>query len=216
MNVTRILLVDDHTILRAGLRSLLSAYPDFDVVGEAGDGEDALALVGRLKPDVVIMDIAMPRVNGLVATRLIMQAYPNTRILILTQYDSKDYVLPLLYAGAAGYVLKQTVDTELVTAIRAVAEGESFLYPPVAKLVLAAYLQGAAAKSHDPYEHLTQREREVLIMVAQGRSSREIASLLHLSPNTVDVHRSRMMQKLDLHGIAGVSAYAVRRGLTGK
>lgn len=215
MTVTRILLVDDHAILRAGLRALLASHSDLQVVGEAANGAEAFARVNELKPDVVVMDIAMPGVNGLVATRQILEAHPETRILILTQYDNKEYVLPLLRLGAAGYVLKQTVDTDLVTAIRAVARGESFLYPPVAKMVLDAYLEEPRQTSDDPYSQLTEREREVLVFVAQGKSTREIAGVLHISPNTVDVHRARLMQKLDLHSIAEVSAYAVRRGLVG-
>lgn len=213
MSAIRILLVDDHTILRAGLRSLLSDYPDFQVVGEAADGAEALTRVNELKPDVVVMDIGMPGVNGLVATRQILQAHPETRILILTQYDNKEYVLPLLKLGAAGYVLKQSVDTELVTGIRAVARGESYLYPPIAKIMLEAYRDDAAANSGDPYTELSDREREILVLVAQGRSTREMAEVLHISPNTVDVHRARLMRKLDLHSVAEISAFAVRRGL---
>lgn len=212
----RVLIVDDHTILRAGLRSLLSAYPDIKVVGEAGDGTEALARVNELEPHVVVMDIAMPGVNGLVATRQILQAHPKTKILILTQYDNAEYVLPLMKVGAAGYVLKQSVDTDLVAGIRAVARGESFLHPSVAKVVLNAYLQESSSGGEDPYTQLTAREREVLILVAQGHSTREIAGLLNISPNTVDVHRAHMMQKLDLHNVAEISAYAVRHGLNVK
>jgi DNA-binding NarL/FixJ family response regulator len=215
MSVIRVLLVDDHAILRAGLRALLSAYSDLKVVGEAANGVEALARVAELTPDVVTMDIAMPGVNGLVATRQILQAHPKTKILILTQYDNKEYVLPLMKIGAAGYVLKQAVDTDLVTAIRAVARGESFLHPSVAKVVLDAYLQDSTAGSDDPYSQLTEREREVLILVAQGHSTREIAETLHISPNTVDVHRAHLMRKLDLHSIAEISTFAVRRGLLG-
>jgi DNA-binding NarL/FixJ family response regulator len=215
VSAIRVLLVDDHAILRAGLRALLSAYPDLKVVGEAANGEAALARVNELKPDVVVMDIAMPGVNGLVAAREILQARPKTRILILTQYDNKEYVLPLMRIGVAGYVLKQAVDTDLVAGIRAVANGESFLHPSVAKVVLNAYLQESTPASDDPYEQLTDREREILILVAQGHSTREIAKLLRISPNTVDVHRAHMMQKLDLHNVAEVSAYAAQRGLLG-
>ncbi|MBI4671503.1 MAG: response regulator transcription factor [Chloroflexi bacterium] len=215
MSSTRILLVDDHAILRAGLRALLAAYPDLEVVGEAADGAAALAGVNELKPDVVVMDIAMPGMNGLVATRQILQINPATKILILSQYDNKEYVLPLLRLGAAGYVLKQAVHTDLVTAIRVVARGESFLYPPIAKTVLDAYLHEPRGDVEDAYNQLTEREREVLILIAQGRSTREIAEQLHLSPNTVDVHRARLMQKLDLHSIAALTTYAVRRGLVG-
>ncbi len=214
MNLIRILLVDDHAILRAGLRALLAAHSDMEVVGEAGDGEQALLRVNELRPDVVVMDIAMPGVNGLVATREIMQAHPQTKILILTQYDNKEYVLPLLKVGAVGYVLKQAVDVDLVAAIRAAARGEAFLQPAIAKLVLNAYLDGQSpGASQDPYNTLTEREHEVLILVAQGRSTREIAETLHLSPNTVDVHRTRLMQKLGLHNVAEIGAYAARRGL---
>ncbi len=213
MSGIRILLADDHTILRAGLRSLLSDYPDFEVVGEAADGAEAVARVNELKPDVVVMDIGMPGVNGLIATRQILDTRPETRILILTQYDNKEYVLPLLKLGAAGYVLKQTVDTELVTSIRAVARGESFLYPPIAKIILDAYRTDAEATSGDPYLELSDREREILVLVAQGHSTREMAEMLHISPNTIDVYRARLMRKLDLHNIAEISAFAVRRGL---
>lgn len=209
----RVLLVDDHAILRAGLRALLSAYPDVTIVGEAADGAEAFTRVHELKPDVVVMDIAMPGVNGLVAARQILQSHPKTKILILTQYDNKEYVLPLMRVGAAGYVLKQAVDTDLVAGIRAVARGESFLYPSVAKVVLDAYLQESSASSDDPYTQLTAREREVLILVAQGHSTREIADMLHISSNTVDVHRAHLMQKLDLHNVAELSAFAMRHGL---
>ena len=215
MSAIRILLVDDHAILRAGLRALLAAYPDLTVVGEAGDGAEALLRVNELKPDVVAMDIAMPGINGLTATRQILEAYPTTKILILTQYGNKEYVLPLLEAGAMGYVLKQAVDTDLVSAIRAVARGESFLYPPVAKQVLDAYLKEPRA-SGDAYMLLTKREREILILIAQGHTTRWIAEQLHISPNTVDVHRARLMQKLDLHNVAELSTFAARRGLVGE
>jgi two-component system, NarL family, response regulator NreC len=213
MSLIRILLVDDHAILRAGLRSLLADYADMEVVGEAGDGATALERVNELKPDVVVMDVAMPGMNGLTATRQISQDHPEIKILILTQYSNREYVLPLLRAGASGYVLKQAVDTELVTAIRAVARGESFLYPPVAKLVLEAYLKDPTGASDDPYMGLTEREREILVHVARGRSTREIAEMLHISPNTVDVHRARLMQKLELHNVAEITSFAVRRGL---
>lgn len=209
----RILLVDDHAILRAGLRALLANYSDLQVVGEAGDGAAALVSVNELKPDIVVMDVAMPGMNGLTATRQIVETRPQTKILILTQYSNKEYVLPLLKAGAGGYVLKQAVDTDLVTAIRAVAQGESFLYPPVAKLVLEAYLQAPNGGAEDPYGQLTDREREILVLVARGMTTREIAEVLHISPNTVDVHRARLMQKLDLHSVAEIASFAVRHGL---
>jgi DNA-binding NarL/FixJ family response regulator len=186
------------------------------VVGEAGDGEEAIAQVNELGPDVVVMDIAMPGMNGLIATRQILESRPETRILVLTQHSNKEYVLPLLRIGVAGYVLKQAVDTDLVAAIRAVVRGDSFLYPPVAKTVLQAYLQDPRRENDDPYMALTEREREVLILVARGRTTREIAEILHVSPNTVDVHRSRLMRKLGLHNVAELSVYAARRGLLGE
>jgi two-component system, NarL family, response regulator LiaR len=215
MSGIRVLLVDDHAILRAGLRALLAAHSDIKVVGEAGNGEEAIARVNELKPDVVVMDIAMPGINGLVATRQILETHPKTQVLILTQYDNKEYVLPLVRVGAAGYVLKQAVDVDLVAAIRAVARGESFLHPSVAKVVLDAFLRDSSSQSDDPYTQLTEREREILILVAQGHPTREIAEMLHISRNTVDVHRAHLMQKLDLHNVSEISAYAVRRGLLG-
>jgi two-component system, NarL family, response regulator LiaR len=213
MSAIRVLLVDDHAILRAGLRALLAAYTDIEVVGEAADGTEAIARVGELAPQVVVMDIAMPGVNGLIATRQILHAHPKTKVLILTQYDNKEYVLPLMKVGASGYILKQAVDTDLVAGIRAVARGESFLHPSVAKIVLDAYMQDSASDAKDPYSLLTAREREIFILVAQGHPTREIAEMLHISPNTVDVHRAHMMAKLDLHNIAEISAYAVRHDL---
>jgi two-component system response regulator NreC len=211
MSKISVLLVDDHAILRAGLRALLETYPDIEVVGEAGDGEEAICQVRKLRPDVVLMDVAMPGMNGLAATRHILTENPHARVLILTQYGNKEYVLPLLQAGASGYVLKQAADTDLITAIRAVQQGQAFLYPPVAKLLLEAYV--SPQESTDPYERLTPREREVLIFIAQGYTNREIADILHISPKTVDVHRMRLMRKLDLHSVAEITRYAIRRGL---
>jgi len=211
MSKISVLLADDHVILRAGLRALLETYPDIEVIGEAGDGEEAIRKVRELRPDVVLMDVAMPGMNGLVATRYILEQSPTTQVLILTQYGNKEYVLPLLQAGASGYVLKQAADTDLITAIRTVYRGESFLYPPIAKMVLDAYVSGE--ERTDPYERLTPREREVLVLIAQGYTNPEIAKILHLSPKTVDVHRTRLMQKLDLHSVAELTRYAIHHGL---
>jgi len=174
-------------------------------------GKEAIRKVRKLRPDVVLMDVAMPGMNGLVATGYILEQSPTTQVLILTQYGNKEYVLPLLQAGASGYVLKQAADTDLVTAIRTVYRGESFLYPPIAKMVLDAYVSGE--ERIDPYETLTPREREVLVLVAQGHTNPEIAEILHLSPKTVDVHRTRLMQKLDLHNVAELTRYAILHGL---
>lgn len=211
MSKIRVLLVDDHAILRAGLRALLETYPDIEVVGEANDGSEAIEQVRKLRPDVVLMDVAMPGMNGLIATRYIREENPATKVLILTQYGNKEYVLPLLEAGASGYVLKQAADTDLIKGIRSVHCGDSFLYPPIAKMLLEAYVSEEQAT--DPYETLTPREREILVLVARGYSNREIADILHISPKTVDVHRTRFMKKLDLHSVAEVTRYAIRRGL---
>ncbi|NOZ73250.1 MAG: response regulator transcription factor [Chloroflexi bacterium] len=207
----KVLLVDDHAILRAGLRSLLSTYDDIEVVGEAGGGEEAIQKVRELEPDVIVMDVHMPGMNGLIATRYILEEHPDARILMLTQYGNKEYVLPLLEAGAAGYVLKQAADTDFIKGIHAVYEGNSYLYPPIAKLVLDALMSGQDAS--DPDQILTPREREVLILVAQGRTNSQIAKILHISPKTVDVHRTHTMNKLGLHNVAEIVRYAVRRHL---
>jgi two-component system response regulator NreC len=207
----RVLLVDDHAILRAGLRSLLNTYDDIEVVGEASNGMEAIQMVRELQPDVIVMDVMMPEMNGLIATRYILEENPDARILMLTQYGNKEYVLPLLEAGAAGYVLKQAADTDFVKGIHAVYEGNSYLYPPIAKLVLDALMAGE--DTSDPDKVLTPREREVLILVAQGYTNSEIAEILFISPKTVDVHRTRMMNKLDLHNVAEIVRYAVRRHL---
>ena len=207
----RVLLVDDHAILRAGLRSLSATYDDIEVVGEASDGEEAIRKVRELDPDVIVMDVQMPGMNGLIATRYIMEEHPDARILMLTQYGNKEYVLPLLEAGAGGYVLKQAADTDFIKGIHAVYEGNSYLYPPIAKLVLDALMTGEDAS--DPERMLTPREREVLILVAEGYTNSEIADILFISPKTVDVHRTRMMNKLDLHSVAEIVHYAVRRHL---
>ena len=211
MSKIRVLLVDDHAILRAGVRAMLQTYSDVEVVGEAGDGEEAISQVRQLRPDVVVMDVGMPGMNGLVATRYILEENPDTKVLILSQYGNKEYVLPLLEVGAAGYVLKQAADTDLIKAIRAVYHGDSFLYPPVARMVMEAYISNK--ETVDSYESLTPREREVLVLVAQGCSNREIGDVLHISSKTVDVHRTRLMKKLDLHHVTDVTRYAIRRGL---
>ena len=209
----RILIVDDHTILRAGIRALLELYPDMQVVGEAGDGETALLRCRELQPDVVLMDIAMPGMNGLAATRQLVESCPHSRVLILTQHENKEYILPALKVGAAGYILKRAADTELVTAIRAVAAGKSYLDPNVTGVVVEGLRQRRAAAPEDPYETLSDREREVLLLLAQGRILREIGETLHLSPKTVDFHRANVMEKLGLKSRTELVQYAMRRGL---
>ena len=212
MMAIRVLLVDDHTIFREGVRALLSGYDDIEVVGEAADGREAINKVNQLRPDVVLMDIAMPGLGGLEATLELRKLQPESRVLILTQYDNREYVFPILKAGAAGYVLKHAAATDLVSAIRAVYAGGSFLHPAVAKTVLDRYLT-QQQPSEDPYESLSDRETQVLRLVAEGRTNREIAELLMLSIKTVMGHRANMMEKLGIHNRTELVKYAIRHGL---
>ncbi len=212
----RVLLVDDHAILREGVHALLSRESDLTVVGEAGDGQEALELVPRLRPDVVIMDIVMPRMNGLEATKRIRERYPDVRVLILSMYDDHEYVVEIIQAGASGYVLKRVVTEDLVRAIHAVHAGDSFLYPPIAAKLVGDYLRvtkGEQAAANVFGEALTAREREVLKLIADGNSNQEIARQLGLSRKTVDSHRANAMRKLDLHDVTGVVKYAIRTGM---
>ncbi len=209
----RLLLVDDHAILREGLRALLSYYPDVEVVGEAGDGAEAIESVERLAPDVILMDIAMPGMNGLEATRRIREKHPEAHILVLTQYDDQRYVIPFLKAGVSGYVVKRALGSDLIDAVRAVARGESFLYPSVASTVLEE-LRQPAAEEVSGENALTPREREILQRVAAGETSRQIALALNLSAKTVEWHRGNLMNKLGLRSVAELVRYAVEHGLT--
>ena len=208
----RVMLADDHAILRSGLRALLNAEPDIEVVGEAADGQEAVALAERLRPDVVVMDIAMPRLDGLQATRQIAARLPQTRVLALTMHAEEQYLLQVLEAGGAGYVLKRSADDELLEAIRIVRRGEVYLYPSAAKMLLEAYRR--SDRSGESREHaLTEREEEVLKLTAEGYSNTEIAGRIYLSPKTVDTYRQRIMEKLGLHHRAELVRYALDRGL---
>ncbi|HET6475549.1 MAG TPA: response regulator transcription factor [Thermoleophilia bacterium] len=210
----KVLLVDDHAILREGVHALLAREPDILVVGEAGDGQEALEQVPRLKPDVVIMDIVMPRMNGLEATRLIAERHPKSRVLILSMYDDHEYVVQIIQAGASGYVLKRVVTEDLVRAIHEVHAGGSFLYPPIAAKLIGDYLKVTKGERRNgPGEPLTAREREVLKLIADGHTNHAIAEQLGLSRKTVDSHRSNAMRKLDLHDVTEVVKYAIRTGL---
>jgi DNA-binding NarL/FixJ family response regulator len=212
MGTIKVLVVDDHAILREGIRALLSLYPDIEVVGEAGDGLEAIAKVRQLAPDIVLMDIAMPGLGGLEATLEIHKQNPGSRVVILTQHDDSEYIFPILKAGASGYVLKKAVGTELVAAIRAVHEGGSFLYPSVATAVIEGYIQrGEDAESS--YDRLTDREKQVLKLIAEGRSNREIGEMLSVSVKTVIAHRANLMEKLDIHNRTELVKYAIRKGL---
>ncbi len=214
MSKLRVLLVDDHPVVRLGLRALLESEPDMEVVGEAGNGAEAVTRTQELKPDIVIMDISMPEMDGLEATRRIRALDPDTHVLILTVHAQERYLFPVLKAGAAGYVLKSTVDTELVNAIRVVAQGGAFLYPSATRMVLEDYLnrlqQGEVG---DTYEQLSDREREVLKLIALGYTAGEIAEKLVLSPKSIETYRTRIMQKLNLHSRAALVQYALARGL---
>lgn len=209
----RVLLVDDHTILREGIRALLALSKDMEVVGEAADGQAGLEQVAELQPDVVLMDIAMPGLDGLEATRRIKDRHRSVKVLILTQHENREYVFPILKAGADGYVLKKAAGTELVSAIRAVHEGGTFLYPSVARTVVEDYLRPDGTVGDRRHPKLTDREIEVLKLVAEGRGNQEIADMLCLSVKTVTGHRTNIMEKLDIHSRTELVKYAIRTGL---
>jgi NarL family two-component system response regulator LiaR len=212
---TRIVLADDHAILREGIRALLEDQPDMIVVGEAADGRRAVELARELSPDIIVMDIGMPLLNGLEATRQIKRDYPQVAVLVLTMHDNEEYVSQILAAGAAGYVLKRAASSELVTAIRAVAAGQSYLSPAVTRLLIEGYIgrQLAAPGVVDPFDTLTAREREVLQLVAEGHTNSQIAKLLSISLKTVKAHRSNLMQKLGLHDRGELIKVAIQRGI---
>jgi DNA-binding NarL/FixJ family response regulator len=208
----RVLLADDHGILRAGLRALLGNEPDIEVIGEAADGEEAVAQTVALDPDVVVLDIAMPRLDGLEATRRIRDRGLRAKVLILTVHAEERYLLPVLRAGGAGYVLKSGADTDLLDAIRTVARGDAFLYPGATRLLLAEYL-GQEGDPRDRSRALSERERQVLALTAEGYSAQEIGERLILSPKTIETYRERAMQKLGLRRRADIVHYALRSGL---
>jgi DNA-binding NarL/FixJ family response regulator len=215
MRKIRVLIADDHAVLRDGLHALLSLYEDVEVVGMAKDGLEAVEKSVEMKPDVVLMDIAMPRLGGLEAALELRQRKLPTKVLVLTQYDNKEYVFQMLKAGAAGYILKKAAGTELVSAIRAVHEGDSFLYPSAAKAVVDRYLgNGKEDEDERRLDQMSDREKEVLKLLAEGRSNREIADLLCLSVKTVMSHRANLMEKLDIHNRTELVKFAIRAGLT--
>ncbi len=213
MNKMRILIVDDHAIVREGLRTLLEAQPDIEVVGEATDGEEAVNKTQEIQPDIVLMDITMPGMNGLEATRQIKQKNPDAKILVLTMHEGDEYFFKFLDAGASGYFIKGGSSTELISALRAVWNGDVFLYPTMAKKLLSDYLQRVKTGSNkESYDGLTNREREVLKLIAEGYTNQEISERLVLSVTTVQTHRAHIMAKLGLHGPTELVKYALRRG----
>lgn len=211
MDKIKVLLVDDHAIMRDGIRALLSLRDDIEIVGEAADGEGAIAKTLELSPDVIVMDIAMPGMDGLEAARRIKKQNPSVKILFLTQYDSREYVVSAVKVGASGYIPKRALGSELISAIRAVYRGDSFLHPTAATALIEDYRQQTSVA--DPYEQLTPRERQILKLIAEGRTSREIAGQLFISIKTVLGHRTKLMSKLGLHNRADLVKYALRKGL---
>jgi two-component system response regulator NreC len=204
------MLVDDHAILRDGIRALISLHDDVEIIGESCDGKEAVEKALELEPDVVIMDITIPGMDGLEVTRRIKKKNAKIRILVLTQHDDKEYVLSSIKAGAAGYVPKKAMGSELVSAIRAVHRGESFLYPSAAAALIDDYRQQAEV---EPYDRLTAREKEILTLIADGHSSRKIAEMLFISFKTVQGHRTKIMDKLDIRNRVELIKYAIRKGL---
>jgi two-component system, NarL family, response regulator NreC len=210
----RILLADDHTIVRQGLRKILEAQPEWTVVAEASDGRDTVRLAIDVQPDVVILDIGMPRLNGIEATRQIARRLPSVGIVILSMHSDETYILQALQAGARAYLLKDSADTDLIHGVNAAAAGKSFFSPVVARVMLDDYLRHLSQKgSVDRFDALSEREREVFQLIAEGHSNKEIADLLSVSPSTVDTHRTHILQKLDVHSTAELVLYAVRRGV---
>ena len=210
----RILLGDDHTLVRQGVRKILETRADWSVVAEAGDGRDAVSKALQLEPDVAILDIGMPLLNGIEATRQITRKSPDVHVLIVSMHADEAYIIQALKAGAKGYMLKDSADSDLIRGVAAIAAGKSFFSPAAAKVMLDDYLRHLAVKGiADRYESLSEREREIFQLVAEGRSNKEVAELLSVSPATVETHRAHILQKLDVHNTAELVLYAVRRGV---
>jgi len=214
MQKIRVLVVDDHTIVRDGISALLALAGDIEVVGEATNGNEALKMVSELHPDVVLMDIAMPIMGGLEATRRISKEYPKTKVLVITQHDDKEYVFPVLESGASGFISKAGASSELASGIRSVHKGDSFLSPSVARLLVENFQNTAGERTkQDPYNTLTGREREILKLLAEGYSTQEIAEMLVITPKTVEGHKTNLMSKLGIHNRIDLVKYALRKGI---
>ncbi len=205
----RILLADDHAMVRQGFRMILSSQADMEIVGEAGNGREAVEQAEKLQPDIVVMDVAMPELNGIEATRRLAASSPRTRVLALSMHKDSVYVREILRAGARGYLLKDSIGSDLLAAVRAVARGEGYLSPAVSEAVLSDYRRHVT----DPLDLLTSREREVLQLIAEGKTNKDVAATLNLSVYTVDAHRGRIMEKLNLHSTGELVRFAVRKGL---
>ena len=214
MKDLRILLGDDHNVVRQGLKKILEGQADWKVVAEAADGREAVKQALVIEPDVAVLDISMPQLNGIEATRQIIRRLPDLGVLILSMHSDPAFITPALQAGARGYLLKDSADTELIQGVAAVAEGKSFFSPAAAKVMLDDYLRQLATKGIvERHEALSEREREVFQLIAEGRSNKEIANLLFISVTTVETHRAHILQKLDVHSTAELVLYAVRRGI---
>jgi two-component system response regulator NreC len=214
MNVIRILLADDHTIVRKGLRLLLESHPGFKVIAEAANGREAVSLAEAHTPDVVVLDVAMPLLNGIEAARQVSAKLPQTAIVFLSMHSDEGYVLKALKSGAKAYLLKDSAEDDLINAIKAVTEGKAFFSPAISKMLVEDYMRQMREREvEDSYELLTTREREILQLFAEGKSVKEVATLLDLSLYTVETHRSNIFQKLDLHSAAELILYAVRKGV---
>lgn len=210
----RLLLGDDHTLVRQGFRKILEQQPDWEVVGDVADGRSAVKRVLDLQPDVAVLDIGMPLMNGIEATRQIVRRAPNVHVLILSMHSNEAYIVEALKAGAKGYLLKDSADADLLRAVAAVAAGKSFFSPVVARVMLDDYVRHLAEKGiADRFDALSEREREVFQLIAEGHSNKEVADLLSLSVTTIETHRAHILQKLDIHNTAELVLYAVRRGV---
>jgi two-component system response regulator NreC len=207
--VIKILLADDHTIVRQGLKLILSANSDLQVVGEAANGREAIELASKLKPDIVLMDVAMPELNGIEATRRMVQENQRLRVLVLSMHKEPVYIREILRAGARGYILKDAIDTELLNAVRSVARGDGYISPAISGALLNDYRQSVT----DPIDLLSSREREVLQLIAEGKTNKEVATRLNLSVYTVDSHRGKIMEKLNLHSTGELVRFAMKHGL---
>jgi DNA-binding NarL/FixJ family response regulator len=213
----RIVIAEDHTILREGLRSLLCSNPNFEIVGEAEDGREAIRCVEKLKPDLILTDLSMPRMNGMEAIKEIKRESPETKVLVLTVHKAEEYILAAFRAGADGYLLKDSTHVELVMAVNKVLSGKHYISPEISEKVVEGYLEGKKAlKSKTSWETLTQREREILKLIAEGYKNKEIADDLCISAKTVEKHRANLMEKLNLHNAQALTAFAIDKGLVSK
>ena len=211
----RIVIAEDHTILREGLRSLLSSNPDFEIVGEAEDGRDAIRCIEKFKPDLVLMDLSMPKMDGLDAITEIKKQSPDTKVLVLTVHKAEEYVFASLKAGADGYLLKDATHAELTLAIESVLAGKPYISPGISEKLVAGYLEGKKPlETESSWDSLTQRERQVLKLIAEGYKNKEIAGYLYISVKTVEKHRANLMKKLNLHNASALTAFAMEKGLT--